>query len=518
MLLSALFQAMIKAKGEPMSITRRLGLAALSISIVAVAASLAWAGGVLPYPPSMADDSPAPPVIDAPDVTLTVTTTPLCPYNRKLDGQWFGSGIGSDGKVYFGSSCHGKDAAGMFFQYDPRSKNISVVIPDFSVACHEDAKTMVPQGKIHTPLVEHDGWLYFATHLAAYYEDALNRYTGAHVLAYKIGSLEAGKPEVRDFGVIQDNYSCYAAISVDPIHGYLYVAVTKWWKGPAQGYLYRYKLDGTGKTMIKDFGSQGGQSYFQFVDERGDLWFTDSGSYGTLFKMNGETGKVTTYPNALPKRKNLLENTDNPQLGGVWGRAFGWGEKLDGNRCVFSMLQEGGLWEFDASKVVGNNAAGAFRFLHWIGTHSGIALGGDTVYYLQSANPKWDKSQMANDLHLKSVKLDPAATIKDWGRVVDQDGRTPYRADGMCADAKGNVYITGDWRLLPNEIGSDLSSLTYDPKTDNYYIMWRGQFFCTVTVPPPAPVTPAAPAAPAAASAPAATTAPVLTGGAAGPR
>lgn len=469
----------------------------LGISLALLAAGPVQGAAPAAYPPGLADTSP-PTVIHTPDVTLTAQTAPLCTYQRKLDGQWLGSYLASDGKVYFGSSSHSGDTAGMFFQYDPTERVkgkppaqcIFVLSGDLSITCGENAKTMVPQGKIHSIIVEHDGWLYFATHLAAYWSSAENRYTGSHVLAYKLGSREAGKPVFRDFGVTRENHTCYAGIAVDGVNGYVYTMVTRWWNGGG-GYLYRFKTDGTGKTLITSFASEGGgTSFYLFPDRRGDLWFTQHGNFGALYKLDGKTGNLACLTNALPVKRQLL--ADKPSMD-KWGRAFRWAAKVDGDRCVFSMHTDGGLWEFDASKVRGSDATGAFRQLHFIGQHGlGTALGGDTVYFVQSADPNWTHPEAAADHHLKSISLDPAASLVDHGRLIDGAGRTPFRIGSLCADAKGNVYGVGDWRVGQTEVGSDLSSLSYDPapKNPQYFDMWRGQFFSSIHVdvaPAPSP-------------------------------
>ena len=65
---------------------------------------------------------------------------------------------------------------------------------------------------------------------------------------------------------------------------------------------------------------------------------------------------------------------------------------------------------------------------------------------------------------------------------MDSAGRTPYRAESLCADGRGNVYLVGDWRVKADEVGTLLSSLSYsaDPNNPRYYDMWRGQFFAAV--------------------------------------
>lgn len=433
------------------------------------------------------DDSPVPTIPIVMNPTLTVQTTPLNPYKRYLDGQWHGVYLASDGKVYSGGSSHSDLTSGVFFQYNPATAGITMLSSDLSATSHESAPPQVPQGKLHSDIVENKGWIYFTTHLADYSATGQNNFTGSHMLGYQLGSAEAGSAVWRDFGVIQANYTSYAGISVDPIHDYLYTSVTQWWKSSSynKGYLYRYNTDGTGKTQI---ASNITENFYQFVDKRGDMWFAHYNNSGTMYKVSGATGAVTTYANALPLRRNTTSDTTNTSTA---DRYFGWGQALDGDRFLFSMGGgDGGIWEMDTSKMLDGNPSDAFKLVRWIGSHSsGLALGGDTLYYIQSADPNWTQGAKARDHHIKSIDITNPAAITDWGRVVDQSGRTPYRSEGMAADDQGHVYFTGDWRVLQSDPLNYRSLRREFGTTGDYINLWRGLMFATVTLPEPASMT-----------------------------
>jgi hypothetical protein len=173
------------------------------------------------------------------------------------------------------------------------------------------------------------------------------------------------------------------------------------------------------------------------------------------------------------------------------GRWFTWGKPTgDGEHFLFTM-NGGGLYEFDAGKMLDNNPSDAFRMVQFIGINSmAKCLGGRDVYYLQSPNLTWNNAAKASDHHLMGVDID-TGLITDFGRVVDELGRTPWRAEGMSADANGHVYMTGDWRLLKDANGNLLESGTVrhnDSNPGTYWTadMWRGQFFAVANVPEPA--------------------------------
>ena len=427
----------------------------------------------------LVDDSLQPPVIYSPDRKLIAETTPLCPYKRKLDGTWSAHLLGSDGDVYFGSSTHATDESGMFFKYAPQTKAMSVLSADLSEDCGENDLLQVPQGKIHSAPAELNGWVYATTHVANYEAAALASYTGSHVMRWNMAT-----GETQDWGVTRDNYTSYSAITADPINDYVYCWVNRWWGSPGSS-IYRWDGDGSNKTHIGDFGP-GGSNYYQFVDSQGNMWFNHSMNSGTMYKV-APSGAVNSYAGTMPSGLHEITGEVLPQSG--W---WHWGAAIDADRCVFTMRNQsnsdlgGGLWEFDAAKARAGDWNGAFRLLNFIGcSGSGKALGGDTVYYLQSANPEWTHGNKASDHHLKSVKIEADAPIRDWGRLIDPDGRTPYRCPAMSADDQGNVYMTGDWRVADGD-PNEYSSLRREfGETGEYVDLWRGEFFATVNVPEP---------------------------------
>src|ERR1039458_3271203 len=85
-------------------------------------------------------------------------------YARTLDGQWEGIRYASDGDVYFGSSTHDAHHGAAFFKYDPRTKQLTMLSDDITKICGEDPLTN-PQGKLHSDIVEANGWLYMSTYL-----------------------------------------------------------------------------------------------------------------------------------------------------------------------------------------------------------------------------------------------------------------------------------------------------------------------------------------------------------------
>ena len=118
---------------------------------------------------------------------------------RLLDGQWQGTIVASDGNVYFGGGSHNLELGAALFRYEPKSGKVAILKENITTACGEDPRKTPPQGKIHSPVVEHDGWIYFGTHPANYTEQGRKAYPGAHLVGYQ---LSTGR--FRDYGEIAD--------------------------------------------------------------------------------------------------------------------------------------------------------------------------------------------------------------------------------------------------------------------------------------------------------------------------
>src|SRR5262245_5313876 len=414
-----------------------------------------------------------------------VQTFALNGYKRELDGQWQGIRRASDGNVYFASSSHSAHHGAAFFKYDTVTGQVTELAHEITDICGEDVQTN-PQGKIHSDIVEANGWLYMVTHFAAEKPGVYEVWTGAHALGYELAT-----GQWRDFGVLLPGHTGYSAIGVDPARNYLYVFITGKTAGQAS-YMFRIDTVTGEKTNLGQVGaaSDGGYdstSHWTFVDQRGDVWFAVSRQDGALQRIHGDTGVIEVYPNALPPLvrwdSNQLETDPTLQL----RRGIQWMQPLDGNRAVLTISPNGGmLYVFDSTQPM----ASAFTPVRHVGySYLGFAVGGNRVFYYQRENRAFGNQDAPQNFHLLSVSLDSAAgyPITDHGLMVDADGRTVWRTPGMAADGLGHVYMIGDWWT----VAGDLGTLRYDWNGGNeiYEPQPRGEFFGVANVslenPPP---------------------------------
>jgi hypothetical protein len=402
-----------------------------------------------------------------------------------FDGNWQGIAVASDGRCYFGASTHSPHRGVGFFRFDPVANALSVVAPDLTVVAGYDPAKTVPQGKIHSPIVEADGSLYFTTHLANYWTEARDSFPGAHVMGYHLAS---GK--FRDFGVVRPRYSIYSAIGVDPKRRQLTVFAVPFADADVEsGGCHVYRIDiGTGrKTDLGRVGEPGRRaSFWMFVDQRGDCWFSIWRDDGTLYQVLADSGRIIRHEHVLPAAMQADGRAVDERRNAR--RSWTWVEPLPGReQALFTMGHSGGLdggtderlWLFDPSRPLKEGEA--FKPVAEIGsTFLSMARGGERVYFVQYRELADARNGMPErfrdrdpatlgfpaELHLRSIAIGPRASrlVTDHGRIVDQDGRMPRMIESLAADAEGRVYMSGSWTIK-------------DPREATMQYVWEGQDF-----------------------------------------
>jgi hypothetical protein len=430
----------------------------------------------------------------------SVSMNKIC---KEWDGQWQGITVASDGNCYFSSSTHSKSHGAGFHKFNPETYEHTMLAEDMTIVCGEGS-TSSQQGKIHSPVVESDGWLYFTTHLSNYWKEGIEQYTGAHVMGYE---LATGK--FRDFGIVKPRYSIYSAINVDPVRKKLYVFVV-----PFLPELYEsdgchlYSIDIPSGEM-KDLGlvveKRRAASFWFYVDNNGNVWFSlwkKHYSYendnGNLYVYRPETDKIETYFDVLPEGQ-LIDGTPVDDKFNLSQRSWTWIQPLpDRKKCYFTMGTLGGgderLWLFDPSKSL--ETGEAFEPVASIGSnYFQTAVGGNRLYFVQYADLQDERVLFSEDereidpsskeyierkLHMRSISLEEGAdhnAITDHGEIIDQDGRAARMIMSMAADDKGRVYVYGSWHVNAFREATLQYLLFEYPNGDLYRLLKRGEFF-----------------------------------------
>ena len=106
----------------------------------------------------------------------------------------------SNGLIYFTIGTHKAGSSARFFTFDPATDHLSE-IGRMNEVLGENTETTVPHGKVHTPLIEDEGFLYFSTHTSTYRgglpdivpESGRDPYPGGHFMRYHLrtGTFES---------------------------------------------------------------------------------------------------------------------------------------------------------------------------------------------------------------------------------------------------------------------------------------------------------------------------------------
>jgi len=365
---------------------------------------------------------------------VTLTNYPLNRHIRMLDGQWQGTFVASDGNVYVGGGSHSPDLGAAMFRYEPKTRVLKLLVDNITPLCGEDQNKTPPQGKIHSPVVEHQGWIYFGTHLADYTEEGRKAYTGAHLLGYH---LATGR--FRDFGVIHPNFTNYSALGLDPRRGKIYFYVTPFYDGEGSRLYHIDIATGEKKDLglvapWKNRNDHGPPAYHCFVDAAGDCWLTTRYER-TLYVARAATGRIESHADALPEE--ILTYASRDPLRGL--------RTLDDHRAV--VLMAGKMWIFDSQKAP--RGPGTFTPIRDgvdpTGRVECFAYGGGRFYWT------FAEKDRNTPLRLLSASVKNPTEAIDHGVIVDGE-RRPMWAGDLTTDGRGTVYMVGRWHVTDEDM------------------------------------------------------------------
>jgi PKD repeat protein len=362
--------------------------------------------------------------------TITTKTYSLTQFCNQLDGQWLGAIAASDGNIYFGSSTHSTTRGAMFFKFDPRTEALTPLCDDITHVCGEDPSKTTPQGKLHSNIVEHDGWLYMGTHYAVYTPAGAANYPGPHLVGYNLAT-----GQFRDYGSMAACYTNYAGLALDPARRKIYMFITPVFEAPPPGSgakLIRVDID-TGAREDMGLFISGGETVFDlFVDSTGDCWF---------MTLNNPR---LYHTNAVARTTTMVQG--NISANQVWRYVF---PHPDGKRA----LAWKGDWYTTATVGVFDPLSPTSPEIDLFQSARGPYFAcADTRRMYWTEGPQQDDP----DDHLVSGAAEAGGqfSVMDYGMIIDQDGRKPWRLGGMASDGRGTIYMVGDWFNIAGDAGT----------------------------------------------------------------
>ncbi|MEX0329823.1 MAG: hypothetical protein AB3N64_00235 [Puniceicoccaceae bacterium] len=363
----------------------------------------------------------------------------------------------SDGRIYFTIGTHHDQSAARIYRFNASSESIDE-IGDLTEILGDNPSRQILHGKIHTPLIEDEGYLYFSTHTSSYDGNLPNirpadgraPYPGGFLMRYELASgtyEKLAQLQLPSEGII--------TLTMDTAGDTLY-ALT--WP---TGLLLSYNLE---EGLLLNWGA---------VQERGE-WGLLPGEWsficrrlamddaGNLFGST-DTGRVWKFNNGLqrpveylpglnvadvaPAQESAFELLPEPHY--FW---FNWRTILwNPNTASFWGLQGGStqLFEFDPSDqslqsvhsmrpttVTADSRRNPFR------TQLGFALCPDnTLAYLAHAPgiETEGRETLATSVHLLTYAID-SGEFTDHGPLMAANDSRVFFAESLELGLDGHLY------------------------------------------------------------------------------
>ncbi len=375
----------------------------------------------------------------------------------------------SDGKIYYVLSSAEYDKGGQMYVYDPKTDKTKF-IADLTEACGEKDLKAISQGKSHVRFYEHDGKLYFSTHVG-FYEmiDGMERlpvnppegyklYPGGHFLSY---DMEKGT--FSDLAIAPDGEGIIT-MTMDKDRGQLY-GIT-WPKGYFLHYdLKKGRLMNLGQISANGEAGMPGRDYrvlcrAMFVDDRdGKVYY--STSEGDIFFYDPEIKKISKLDDVNLRLDYFgkYDPADPGSMGYNW-RQIVW--KADEGVAYGVHGNSGYLFRFDprepsveiVERITSEPSKRSGMFDYFSYGYLGFDFGpdGQTIYYLTGGplfvNGKRvkgkDKIAMGaarglENLHLVTYNV-PLKKYTDHGKILYPDGAIPTYVNSIAIGKDGKVY------------------------------------------------------------------------------
>lgn len=391
-------------------------------------------------------------------------------YNSGFDkahDTYNGMSAASDGRIYYVLCSEEPEIAGQMFVYDPATEHIRH-LGDLSEACGEKSLKAIAQGKSHVKFVEHDGRLYFATHIGYYSivdgmettgipPAGMKPYPGGHFLAYEIAS-----------GQFQDLATAPAGegiltMNMDPRRGRIY-GIT--WPS---GYFIRYDL---GRRELKNFGmfsEQGekgrGAAYRTLcrsiaIDPTdGSAYFTRSTGEILRYDYKSETVAPVAGDDLKKDYFGQYDITSPGHMAYNWRQVIWYGPEkaiygVHGNSGYLFCFRPGDARVEVLERLTSRPSQRSGMFDQFSYGYLGFELGADghTLYYLTGApiyengkrvagksNSAAGEAKGLEDLHLITYHI-PTGRYTDQGAVFFENGQRPTWVNSIAVGKDGAVY------------------------------------------------------------------------------
>lgn len=378
-----------------------------------------------------------------------------------------GISCASDGRVYYVLSSQKPDVGAQMYVYDLRGGAVRH-LGDLTEAAGEKGMNAISQGKSHVSFVEHQGKLYFTTHIGFYSiirgmekpgipPAGMKPYRGGHFLSY---DMATGKFE--DLALAPGGEGIIT-FTMDTQRGRLYGLT---WP---TGRLLRYDL---AKREMKDLGpvSEKGEDgegpTFRTICRSltidpadGSVYFSTSDGLIHRYRYDTEAVEVVQGDDLKKDYFGLYDPSSPGHMGYNWRQVFFYGP----GKAIYGVHGNSGyLFRFtpatETVEVLGritsepSQRSGMFDQFSYGYLGFALAPGGHTIYYL-TGGPVFEhgrrvkgkdstakgESKGRENLHLITWDI-PTSRYIDHGPIYFASGQRPNYVNSIAVGHDGSVY------------------------------------------------------------------------------
>lgn len=365
----------------------------------------------------------------------------------------------SDGMIYFSINSHMPNQSTRLYRFNPADESIEF-LGDINEVLGEDPQKVVPQGKIHVPLFEHDGYLYFATHLS-YYKRGLPHvrdpqgrapYPGGHFMRYHLATKtfeDLAHLDLPNEGII--------TMEIDRERETLYGLT---WP---TGLLISYNLN---EKLLHNWGAvQGRGEWGQLPDEWDQIcrvlgldangYLYGSTNKGQVWRFDASEPRPVEYLSSIslsdvvPAAALDKKVADNQPVWGGWvpivwnpGTKSFWGLHGESSELFEFEPQEETLRAVTRMGLVGSGDGNDRPFRAGLG----FKLGPDNTLYYLASGPSVQiegRTDVDYSLHLMTYDINKDVLV-DHGVLVGPNDRRIFRTQNLEIAPDGSLY-TAAW-------------------------------------------------------------------------
>ncbi|GAB2779066.1 hypothetical protein GCM10027275_23240 [Rhabdobacter roseus] len=375
----------------------------------------------------------------------------------------------SDGKIYYVLCSESHQIGGQMHVYDPLTDQ-TTFLADLTEICGEKDLKAIPQGKSHVRFYEHNGKLYFGTHVG-YYQmidgmerlpenapDGYQLYPGGHIVSYDLAT-----GEFDDLALVPEGEGLLT-MTLDREREHIY-ALT-WPLGYFLDYnLATGELKNLGLTCGRGEAGEVGEDYrvicrSLFVDPRDGLVYLSTGE-GDILSYGPGSPSLEKVPE-LDLRLDYFGKYDPTRPGSMgynWRKIFWYAPE----QVAYGVHGNSGyLFRFDprarkieiVERLASEPSQKSGMFDQFSYGYLGFQPGpdGQTIYYLTGGPIYIDGKRVKGaeeiakgaakgleNLHLVTYHI-PSGTYQDHGPIFYPDGSRPTYVNSVTVGADGAVY------------------------------------------------------------------------------